>query len=450
MLVKHFLEKKNKTDLIFYVLLSIFIIFTLFLAIKLRMGLSPDSSYHLEVSQAYSTTWTIPQNTPDTYQWRDITRIPYLYFWINARILNINNGLLNEITLLRIVNVFYSTLTVIFTYLLSKEIFKKDIFKVLPTFLLTNTLMFTFLSSSINYDNLANLFSVLGIYFFVKYLKSKVDIKYILLMLIYLALGTFAKYTILPLAFILVILTAVDIYIRRKDLKFGDIKKYWYLLIPLFIALFFNFQVYGINIIRYGSLDVQCDKILTHEQCMQNGVYYRDNTYYSPIEIDGVGRMFDLVLSGERIDFIRYFGYWIWNITGKIFSIMGDTSLYMPEYFKIPYLLFLLLAIILSIIYRKKWSRVEKYLLVTTLFYISVLFFIQNYMTYLKFDHFYLALQGRYIFPVIVPMYIIYSRAISFVKNKKVLYLILIPLCILFLYGCIPFFLLNVPSSWFR
>ncbi|HOK59935.1 MAG TPA: glycosyltransferase family 39 protein, partial [Candidatus Dojkabacteria bacterium] len=228
----------KKTDISKIALIFIFLVFLLvciFLAFNIKMGVSPDSYYHLRVSQAYSTTLGIPQNTPQTYQWRDITRIPYLYFWINGRILNINNGVINEVVLLRIINVIYSLGTVYVMYLLSKEIFKDKWKRVLPVFFLTHTLMFVFLSSSINYDNLANLLSILSIYFFVKFVKKNINLKYLLLMLLSLCIGALTKSTVLPVALILVILSAVEIAKRKDKLKKIKAGKEHLLLIPIAI-----------------------------------------------------------------------------------------------------------------------------------------------------------------------------------------------------------------------
>lgn len=442
--------EKNK-KLIRILLIGIFIIFglaILFLAIKLKMGISPDSFYHLDISKVYSTTLGIPENTPDTYKYRDITRIAYLYFWINGRVLDINNGFINEVLLLRIVNIIYSLGTVFTTYLLSKEILKGKWKRLLPIFLLTSTLMFVFLSSSINYDNLANLLSVLSIFFFIKFVKSDLNIKHLLLMVLFLCLGALTKYTLLPLAFILVVLSLIEIFRKRDKLKDIKIGKEILLLFPILIFIFLNIALYGVNMFKYGSLDPNCERILTHEQCLENGVYYRDNITFPSTKVEGFKGTLDLILSGDRINPIFYFGNWIFDITDKIFGIMGDSSLYMPSYFKYFYLFFLLVGIFLSAIFFKRWNRVDKYLIVIIVFYISILFLFWNYSMYLKHNHLYLGLQGRYIFPVISVMYILFSKAIFFLKKKWQLYAILIPLIILFLYGCIPFFGLNVESWW--
>lgn len=442
-------KKISRNKIVLVGIFVLFASFVLYLSFTLKMGISPDSYYHLEVSREYSTTLGIPENNPNTYQWRDITRIPYLFFWINGRILNINNGLIDEVILLRLVNVFFSLGTVYVLYLLSKEILKGKWERILSVFLLANTLMFVFLSSSINYDNLANLLSVISILFFVKFVKSKLDIKYLFLMVLFLSIGGLTKFTILPLALILTTLSIIDFIIKKgflKDIKYG---KYLLLIIPIFFFSILNFQLYGTNLIKYGSLEPNCEDILTHEQCLQNGVYFRDKVTMPAEEINGIKGVIKLIASGERIDPLRYFPIWIFNITGKIFGIMGDSSLYISDILKSLYIFFLTIGLITGLINIKKWNTVEKYLILTTLFYIAVLFFVQNYSMYLRHNNYYLSLQGRYIFPVIAPLYILFTKSLLYIRNKVTRDMFLITLILLFLYGCIPTFFLNVESWWF-
>lgn len=444
------LKKLNWHRTIRLLIFVLFAISLVYLAVNIKMGVSPDSNYHLEVSQAYSNTLGRAENTPATYQWRDISRIPYLYFWINGRVLNINNGVINEVILLRMINVLYSIATVYFTYLLSKEIFKNKWVRLLPTFFLTNTLMFLFLSSSINYDNLANLFSVLSILFFVKFVKSKIEIKYLFGMILFLCLGSLTKFTVLPLAFILILLATVEIWKKRKYLKEIKTGKNILLLVPILFLVVLNVELFGTNIIKYGSLEPKCEMILTHEQCLQNGVYYRDNITYAETDIDGVKGYFNLLLSGERIDPFRYIFKWLPDLFSKTFGIFADKSLFLPTYFTYIFIGFFFFSLLLSIINYKKWNSTERYLILISLFYIFVLFLFQNYTMYLRYNHYYLALQGRYLFPVISIIYILFTKSISFVQKKWIKYSVSILFIILISYSSIPFLLSNLPTDWIR
>ena len=443
----------KKTDISKIALIFIFLVFLLvciFLAFNIKMGVSPDSYYHLRVSQAYSTTLGIPQNTPQTYQWRDITRIPYLYFWINGRILNINNGVIDEVVLLRVINVIYSLGTVYVMYLLSKEIFKDKWKRVLPVFFLTHTLMFVFLSSSINYDNLANLLSTLSIYFFVKFVKKGINLKYLLLMLLSLCIGALTKSTVLPVALILVILSAVEIVKRKDEVKKTKAGKELLLLIPIAIFVFLNLSLYGGNLLKYKTLEPSCTQILTHEQCLENGVYYRNKVDYNATPINGPIDVFNMIIKGERIGPVRYFFRWFPNLMSKIFGIMGDSSLHLPYYLVALFILFFLAGAVLIISNKRKLTKIDKYLLTILLFYTAILFFTQNYPMYLTYNHYYLGLQGRYIFPVISIIYILLTKSFFFIKNKKLRNIVLISFSILLIYSCNIYLFLNLPDSWLK
>ena len=443
----------KKTDISKIALIFIFLVFLLvciFLAFNIKMGVSPDSYYHLRVSQAYSTTLGIPQNTPQTYQWRDITRIPYLYFWINGRILNINNGVIDEVVLLRIINVIYSLGTVYVMYLLSKEIFKDKWKRVLPVFFLTHTLMFVFLSSSINYDNLANLLSTLSIYFFVKFVKKGINLKYLLLMLLSLCIGALTKSTVLPVALILVILSAVEIAKRKDEVKKTKAGKELLLLIPIAIFVFLNLSLYGGNLLKYKTLEPSCTQILTHEQCLENGVYYRNKVDYNATPINGPIDVFNMIIKGERIGPVRYFFRWFPNLMSKIFGIMGDSSLHLPYYLVALFILFFLAGAVLIISNKRKLTKIDKYLLTILLFYTAILFFTQNYPMYLTYNQYYLGLQGRYIFPVISIIYILLTKSFFFIKNKKLRNIVLISFSILLIYSCNIYLFLNLPDSWLK
>ena len=443
----------KKTDISKIALIFIFLVFLLvciFLAFNIKMGVSPDSYYHLRVSQAYSTTLGIPQNTPQTYQWRDITRIPYLYFWINGRILNINNGVIDEVVLLRVINVIYSLGTVYVMYLLSKEIFKDKWKRVLPVFFLTHTLMFVFLSSSINYDNLANLLSTLSIYFFVKFVKKGINLKYLLLMLLSLCIGALTKSTVLPVALILVILSVVEIVKRKDEVKRIRAGKELLLLIPIVIFVFLNLSLYGGNLLKYKTLEPSCTQILTHEQCLENGVYYRNKVDYNATPINGPIDVFNMIIKGERIGPVRYFFRWFPNLMSKIFGIMGDSSLSLPYYLVALFILFFLAGAVLIISNKRKLTKTDKYLITILLFYTAILFFTQNYSMYLTYNHYYLGLQGRYIFPVISMIYILLTKSFFFVTPQKLRNIVLISFSILLIYSCNIYLFLNLPSSWLK
>jgi len=449
------LKNKKAPKFVLVLILIIFSAFTIFLASTIKMGISSDSYYHLEVSQAYSKTLGIPENTPETYQWRDITRVPYLPHWINGRIINLNDSFFNfdEVFVLRFFNILCALGTLVFVYLTSKKLIKNKWGQLLPVFLLSNTLMFVFLSSSINYDNLTIFLASGAIYFLIKFLQRPIDPANSLLMFIFLLLGSLTKTTTLPLAFIITVVWVVILF-RRKVLRkefFKQLTNFSNILIfIIFISLvILNLRLYGVNILTYGSLTPSCLDMLTYEQCLENGVFYR-NIYKIPKVFEGnILDAAKLVLQGKRTDPISYIPFWIIQMSKKIFGIMGDKSLYMKYEFLPFYFVYFFIGIYQVFKNRKRLRTEDKVLVGISVFYALVLLYYHNYKTYITHDWRDLALQGRYIFPVLAPMYIVFSRYFLKIKNKKVLKILTVLLIIIFLLGNIAYFFVNVPSEWF-
>jgi 4-amino-4-deoxy-L-arabinose transferase-like glycosyltransferase len=454
-LLQKFRKNKKAPKILLGLTILLFLIFSTYLALNLRMGVSPDSYYHLEVSQAYSETLGIPENTPETYQWRDITRIPYLSLWINGRILNLNEMTFNfdEVTVLRLSNVLTAVGTLMLVYLISKRLIKNKLGQVLPVFLLSNTLMFVFLSSSINYDNLTVLLSTGAIYFLVRFLQEPKRLANSFLIFIFLLLGTLTKNSMLPLALLVFIVWAIVVF-RKGILKEEYFKQFLnlpniLLMVVFFLIIILNFNVYGINIITFGKLGAGCLDMLTYEQCLENGVFYR-NIYKIPKVFEG--NIFDaikLIFTGERTNPIFYFPYWVVQMSKKIFGIMGDRSLFMKYEYLPFYFVFFFISFFQMFKNRKKMKEEEKSLIAISILYTLVVAYYVNYWTYIKRDWMDLALQGRYIFPVISIMYVIFSKYLLTIKNKKLLTILLGLLVAIFLLGSWGYFFVYAPMDWF-
>ena len=85
-----------------------------------------------------------------------------------------------------------------------------------------------------------------------------------------------------------------------------------------------------------------------------------------------------------------------------------------------------------------------------TLFYGLFLLYFFNYTTYQFYESFVLALQGRYIFPVIAPIYVLSSYYLLQVGKRERLRVItaLTAACV-FIASDFPFFLYHVTPDWF-
>jgi len=185
------LWRSDIDKIILAAMLVVFLGFTLFLAFNLEAGIIPDEPAHFVFSNHFASTWGIPQDSLETYArgWY-IDQNPFLYYWINGRVVNLLTFLVPSLSTrsllvaLRIVNVGFALGTVLGCYFLAGEIFKNKYWRLLPVFLLINTLMFVFLSSGVNYDNLANLLSMAGFLFLVRVFNKKQYLEYSLLWMI--------------------------------------------------------------------------------------------------------------------------------------------------------------------------------------------------------------------------------------------------------------------------
>lgn len=437
-------KKVNKIILISQLL--VFFIFGLYLALSIRTNIGPDEPHHLYVAKAYSKTWGVPENSPETYEFGDITSFNYLAHWVNARVLNVNIFGVDELHLLRITNLFFSTLTLLILSILSKHMIKEERYRVVPVILLANTLMFQFLSSVINYDNLTNLLAVLSILYVVKIIKKPEEVRNYSFWIVFASLGALAKFTIFPLALIEALLV---FYILIKEKQKFDLKKGKFWLYSSLAILFFMpvLLLYGKNIVQYKDLLPECEEVMTIESCMYNGVFRRD--YGQSAGITVFSKKGLEMVSSWKWNPVKFFLIWSTEMNNRIYGIMAHKGMFIPFHLHFTFAVFPLSFAFLFLKKFKKREKMDVYMLIILLFYTFVLAFIQNYSTYLNRDGIIFALQGRYIFPVISIYYILLVNYMAKIENKGLRRFAFIFLIILFLLACIPFFLFSVTPEWF-
>lgn len=410
--IKHFI-KKYSPALVFVTILVIFLSSATLVAFQLKAGIIPDEPAHLVFSKHYASTWGIPEDTFETYSWGwYIEQNPFLYYWINGRIINIVTQFSNEISnwvllvTLRLVNVAYALGTIIFCFLLSREVINNRWWQLLPSFLLTNTLMFVFLAGGVNYDNLANLFSMAGLYFLIRVFTRKDFILNSLLWMILVGAGALVKYTILPLALAMSIAWVVYLITHRKQLfplKDWNSQKTIASIILMAIIIG-NFAVYGINLIRYQSLTPPCREILLESQCAISPYEERNQSMANRPKLS----IHESIALGYPSPLRYAFVDWIYHMLLRSFGMIGHQS-YFPLQLIVYYQIFFYAMLVLAmfnLLYKRNISFVNASLLGIVVFYAIVLL-IRNYHSELIFNFLHISFQGRYIFPVIGPIFVL-------------------------------------------
>lgn len=413
--------KKHNETIILLSLLFIFLSFSILTALNLRTGIIPDEIAHFRFSKHYASTLGIPPDVFETYAlgWI-IEQNPFLYYWINGRIINLirwirpNTSDWHVLVILRLVNVSYSLGTAIFCFLLSREVIKKRWWRLLPVFFLTNTLMFVFLSGGVNYDNLANLFSIAGLYFLFRVFNQKDFVSNSLLWIILIALGCLVKYPILPLGFIMTVVWLVYTIKTRPKIIISDIFQLKPILfaISVVILLAGNFVIYGLNLIRYQSLIPPCREILLESQC-EISPYERR---YQEIAMEPRLTIRQSMEMGYPNPIFYAGNTWVRIMILRTFGIAGHLS-YSPEHLVNFYRIMVYGMILITLIFIKKYNFITYSLIGISAFYSSVLIY-QNYTSELVYGFLHIAFQGRYIFPVIGAIYTVIPSVLLSTKNR--------------------------------
>jgi len=431
--------RSHNSKIILLLLLSVFMAYTVFIAINLKPGIIPDEPAHFIFSKHYSSTWGIPPDVPETYSlgWY-IYRNPFLYHWVNGRIINFLEFIKPNISnwqilvALRLVNVIFGLCTVVLCFLLSIEIIKHKWLSLLPVFLLTNTLMFVFLVGGVNYDNLANLFSMAGLFFFIRVLKNKKFITNSLGWTISIFTGTLVKFTILPLALFMGVIWIIYV-IKNKEIIFPivfSIKRDLFLGFLLLIIVLGNLVIYGYNLLTYQSITPDCMDILSTEQCRISPYAIR----YQEFALDQKLTLTESINLGYPDPLSYLIDSWIPNVLFRIYGIAGHLA-YWPNYIVITlYRLLLFWIVLLCFKYGGRPSFLIISSLLVFLFYTIVLF-IMNYNSELIYGFRAITLQGRYFFPVIGLIYCLYAYLLLNIPNKKIFVFTFIGTIILFFIG---------------
>lgn len=412
---------KNDTKITLSILILIFIFYSVFIAFNIDRGIIPDEITHFDFSKQFSTTLGIPPELPEAYKYGVyITQSPFLFYWINGRIINIANLIFPSLSdwqmlvTLRILNVLYTLGTIVFCYLLSKEFIKHKWWQLLPVFFLTNTLMFVFLSGGVNYDNLANLFCFAGLFYLARVFNHHPFVTNSLSWMIFIALGSLTKYTVLPLALAMGVAWLIYLIKNRKQiLPFEFQGRKNLTLFALLISLIFgNIAIYGHNLIVYHALLPNCEDILSEEEC-------RLDYYNLRMEKFGLEKKLTLVES-IKLGYpnpLEYLSRWIIGYISAIFGINSHRS------FKTKPRTFFHLLLLIWIFYVSIRSYINKFknlsFMGVFLFYLFTIF-ITNYNSDLYFGFKYFGQNGRYFFQVIGILFIALTKGIMKIPHKMV------------------------------
>jgi hypothetical protein len=296
--------------------------------------------------------------------------------------------------------------------------------------------------------------------------------------------GCLVKITFLPLAVILAILLILR-EIRNLQTFPSAIMEYFklhgrlgiVLLAGIIVGLILNVQLYGGNYLRYGTINPAMENVLPLEKAMQYRLTARNHIFnlfkQGKITIEKAGEMAaQITHQGDRNDAISlienyaysqqggfkplgplpYTAMWILQMLSTSFGIKAHIGMPNHGFSFIP-LTLLVLSILAACVMR--WRPWDLNWLPTSLIgisacYAAFLLIRINYPNYVDSTDIVLTVAGRYIFPVMGPVYAVSCLYLMrLCKGEKGRLVLAAVAALILITSDFPFFLSNVTPDWY-
>ncbi len=464
-------------------LLAYFGLRLVFFACTVSPFAPPDEVTHAGVCTVFSRLFLLPDNSPATYEFGLVTNIPWLYYWIMGKLLHLNFFGISDLLFLRLLNIPLAFGTIRYLLRLLGLITDDRLTRLLLVVVITNTAMFSLLSASVSYDNLTNLLAAMAIYYLFAFFKERSGDRLAASILCQLA-GCLTKITFLPLVLMLALLlllhelknlptlpAAMAGYFRRAD------GRTWLSLLIIIMGLGLNLQLYGGNYLRHGSLNPSMHEILSPEIAMQYRLEARGLIFNRYREgkinyMEALGLAGEIKHPGDKSDTfyllmnyenlkrnpelwlrpLPYARVWFQTVVATIFGIKAHLPLYKEERYLYP--LYLLLGGA-TLGFALRWRPRESgwlplYLAGSALLYAGYLLVQVNYDNYLNYGVPGVTLQGRYLFPVIGPVYVLFCcYLLRLFRSDRIRVALALTTAILFISYDFPWFLAHATPAWY-
>ncbi|NOY54216.1 MAG: hypothetical protein GXP58_11495 [Deltaproteobacteria bacterium] len=469
----------------FFIAIFLYFAFqSFYFALRIAPGIFPDETTHFGLAQVFAKH-LIPVNSPATYRYGLVTHVPTLYYFLMGRLLALDPFPGSGLIYLRCINVVLGLTGFYFAWRWFRTISRSAAARILFLLLLANTLMYSFLAGAVSYDNLTNLLAVVTLYGLTAYAQNGKVGQFLLFTAALLA-GCLSKTSFLPYAFALALAAAAVMITRNRA---GKKNKEIHLfrnpfsarshLLPVVLVVLLltgNVVLYGGNLIRYHHLVPGAMQILTEDQAMQNRIFARDRItdLYRRGKIsweqavgmlplirnrgDRASAYYGLEISvrekrhpTQRKDRLTYAFIWSKRMLSLIHGIAAHRMMQKEGYALTPYIL-LWLLLLGRMTRRIRESDLAGWaipLVLLSAFYILILMQVVNYNSYLKTSSLYTAVQGRYLFPVIVPIYGLMAHYLTDGLPRYVRWGAVLIIGAGMIYAGFPWFLSHAGPEWF-
>jgi hypothetical protein len=412
-----------------------------YFAIYLDHSIPPDEVEHFAKTQVYGETLWVPERaaSPASYVRATLGYEPGAYYLLAGKLAHLNVFGISDLLFLRLLSVLLGLGMVYVGWRFVERITENRIAQVLFVVMLTNTTMVVVTQSSVTYDALANLLGALALLLLLSFFIEKTAATLVGLLLC-LALGTLTKTPMIPFAGFLIL--CLLFHERGKFRELGGLLRAhfssrsparWISIVILAVLILLNVGLYGRNLIKFGHFVPQPEQVLPFEQIMQSPAGSREYVVsrYQRGELSGPQaiQMADrITLPATRRDtrnLIDYYEHaraqgiefhqfsrltyavgWTVNMLKSTYGILGHRVVYKKNPALIPYAVVFAAALVLFLFrWRPGSGSSDIYFLVIVLCYGLLLMQLIGYRAYSTFQMPTMAVQGRYMFPVLIPAY---------------------------------------------
>jgi len=454
----------------------------LFLATTISPFVPPDEVTHFGICTIFSHVPLLPENSPESYQYGLVTNIPWLYYWVMGKLLAVNFLGISDLVFLRLLNIPLAFAFIFYVWRTLRLVTDDRLTQILLVVAMTNTMMLTFLSAFVSYDNLTNLLAAMSVYYLLAFFKNRSPATLGASFVCQLA-GCLTKITFLPLIPVLSAVLLIHEAKRLPGLPAALVAFYRasrlrgaLVALALLLGLALNIQLYAGNYLRYGSLTVEMTTVLPLEAALQYRLAARGYVFDAFREgrvsktqalamtslIKHPGDRADSVFMIENYERFRkgeipkigrpaYLPLWVARMAAGTFGVFAHLQIVnrWPTIAPIAFLAALTLAAVLI-----RWRPRDAEWLPTCLsaiagFYAYFLMYQFNYHEYLTNGAPFVSLHGRYIFPVLGPIYILSSfYLLRLFKGRAARLAVFGLAAFIFVMSDFPLFCARVTPEW--
>lgn len=404
----------SRTFFTFTVIILIFQ--AVWIALSFKYPMLWDEYYHFGLIQFYGHHLNplITHQPPSLDLYGDVMRSPkYLYHYLLSfpyRLISVfTDDQTIQIIWLRLINVaFFAGGLIAFRQALLR-LTKSKALVHLVLLLVVLLPLSSLLAAQINYDNLVFLMTGLVLYWALRFLQSKrLEIHWLMLVVGVGLLASVVKYTFLPILLAVLLVLGYRVWRQygksawRTAVKsFMDLGKWSMagLVLLVLLGIGLSAERFGVNLVKYHSIDPVCSKVISVERCMNFSPFKQEHTFQQSKQVGQTPQPDDPL----------YFTYheWFRQLYEQYFTTGTQTASEVFEVsgaFKIPFITMLVagaIGIICFVIYVPKlWHRPEIWLVALSIAALAAALWLVDFAKYMK-TGLPLAIQGRYLLPIV-------------------------------------------------